>query len=89
MESETLEFRGINISHLKQYFIELGGQPSKENDNRFIGDGWYGEILSEGEVMFTPVFKVNTVIILFTAENKDDLKSHLKNYRYKTTRVGG
>jgi hypothetical protein len=89
MESETLEFRGINSSHLKQYFIELGGYPSKENDNRFIGIGWCGEILSEGEVMFTSVFKVNTVVIRFTAENKDDLQSLLKKYRYKTTRVGG
>ena len=87
MESQTLEFRGINSSHLRQYFVELGGKPSTQNI--YIGNGWSGAILSEGEVAFTSVFIVNTVQIRFNAETKQELEHLIKQYRYKTTRIGG
>jgi hypothetical protein len=88
--SRDLEFRGIKCAHLGMYFEELGGsQITNSFPYIYIGDGWRGEILSEEEIAFTSVFKVNAVIIRFFAENEEKLEKLVKNYRYKTTRVGG
>ncbi|MCM3670324.1 hypothetical protein M3181_15175 [Mesobacillus maritimus] len=90
MISRELEFRGINREHLAMYFEELGGK-LLTSSFPFIyqGTGWTAEILSENELKFTKVFKVNAVIIRFSAESEEQLEDLIKNYRYKTTRVGG
>jgi len=90
MIEKTLEFRGITLSHLCMYFEELGG--AKLNDEFpvcFKGANWNAEILSEEELTFTKIFKVNAVHIRFMAETEDALADLLKKYRYKTTRIGG
>ncbi|NMD68961.1 hypothetical protein HHO41_01585 [Bacillus sp. DNRA2] len=94
MISRDLEFRGINRRHLELYFEELGGKRlgSEAVDSfpiLFVGDGWEGHIVSEKELAFTAVFKVNAVKIRFVAEDEVALTELLKKYRYKTTRVGG
>lgn len=88
--SRELEFRGINRSHLGMYFEELGGKlQTSAFPFVYQGDGWIGEIISEDELEFTKVFTVNAVKIRFTAETELKLDDLIKQYRYKTTRVGG
>ncbi|MDP4163346.1 MAG: hypothetical protein Q8906_15425 [Bacillota bacterium] len=90
MPEQLLEFRGINRKHLEMYFTELGGkQMSDSLPNVLVGKGWRGEILDEQELSFTNTFKVNAVRIRFYAEDECLLKELIKNYRYKTTRIGG
>jgi hypothetical protein len=90
MVSRELEFRGINRDHLGMYFEELGGKAQTDTfPFVYEGDGWIGEILSEDELEFTKVFKVNAVHIRFTAETESKLEELIKQYRHKTTRVGG
>lgn len=92
MTSQELEFRGINRRHLEMYFEELGGVTGEAADTFPIiikGDSWEGHILSETELSFTAVFKVNAVKIRFVAENEAALEDLIKKYRLKTTRVGG
>lgn len=90
MVSRELEFRGINRAHLGMYFVELGGQLMTDSfPYIYKGDGWRGEVLSEEELAFTSVFKVNAVLVRFVAESDAELDELIKNYRYKTTRVGG
>jgi hypothetical protein len=85
-----LEFRGINIKHLGMYFEELGGVLVTETfPYIYKANGWSGEILNEAEISFTAVFKVNTVQVRFIAEDEETLRELIKNYRYKTTRIGG
>lgn len=55
----------------------------------FVGDGWEGQILSEEEISFTTVIKVNAVRIRFLATDEAGLAELIKKYRFKTTRVGG
>lgn len=90
MPERELEFRGIKREHLGVYFDELGGV-QKTNSFPFIYEGvaWSAHILSEEELAFTSVFKVNAIYIRFTAENEETLEALIKNYRYKTTRIGG
>ncbi|WP_147534014.1 hypothetical protein [Bacillus marasmi] len=94
MISQDLEFRGINLSDLKLYFEELGGvrepvEGAEAFPVVFVGDDWSGMILSETELVFTPVFKVNAIKVRFVAENEAVLTDLIKKYRLKTTRVGG
>lgn len=90
MVSRELEFRGINRSHLGMYFEELGGKLQTDSfPFVYQGDGWIGEMISEDELEFTKVFKVNAVQIRFSAETESKLEDLIKLYRYKTTRVGG
>jgi hypothetical protein len=85
-----LEFRGIPLGHLGMYFAELGGEQMTEYfPIVYRGEGWWGELLSEKELSFTSVFKVNSVVIRFTAESDSKLADLIKRYRYKTTRIGG
>lgn len=85
-----LEFRGIPLDHLKMYLIELGAKEiTGQLPYIFKGGHWAAEIIREGELTFTPSFKVSTVIIRFTAENEGLLKELIKKYRFKTTRIGG
>ncbi len=55
----------------------------------FVGDGWEGQILSEEEISFTKVIKVNAVHVRFLAGDEAGLAELIKKYRFKTTRVGG
>lgn len=72
------------------YFEELNGkQITEQFPFIFEGENWIGEIVSEGELTFTPVFKVNTVQVRFTATSQVVLEELIKKYRYKTTRIGG
>ncbi|RHW38979.1 hypothetical protein D1B31_13505 [Neobacillus notoginsengisoli] len=90
MTETILEFRGIRLSHLETYFEELGGiRKTNELPIRYEGEQWSAEILSEKEISFTKTFKVNAVHIRFVAKTEEELASLLKNYRYKTTRIGG
>ena len=90
MPFRDLEFRGINRNHLGMYFEELGGrQTTSSFPYTYQGAAWTGSILSEEEIAFTKIFKVNTVKIRFEAEEEGALEELIKNYRYKTTRIGG
>ena len=90
MEERILEFRGINRDHLGIYFEELGGILTTDAfPYVYDGAGWQAEILSEEEIVFTNTFIVNAVHIRFAADSAEELGQLIKNYRYKTTRVGG
>lgn len=85
-----LEFRGINLQHLGMYFEELGGKRITDSfPFIYTGEDWSAHILGEEEIIFTTVFKVNAVYIRFVADDEEVLKELIKNYRYKTTRIGG
>lgn len=90
MIEKDLEFRGIRIDHLGLYFEELG---AKQITGRFPyvyeAESWSGQILSEKEISFTSSFKVNTVQVRFCANEESILNELIRNYRYKTTRIGG
>jgi hypothetical protein len=88
--SRELEFRGIPLGHLGMYFVELGAeQLTKDFPIVFSGEGWSGELLSEEELSFTTVFKVNSVKVRFRAESDEELADLIKRFRYKTFRIGG
>jgi hypothetical protein len=92
MVSRELEFRGIPLAQLRQYLEDLDGRLVTDSDVFpfvYEGDGWKGELLSEDELAFTSVFRVNAVFIRFSAETEEKLDSLIKSYRFKTTRVGG
>ncbi|MDF2608514.1 MAG: hypothetical protein K0S34_2716 [Bacillales bacterium] len=72
------------------YFEELGGvKNSSCLPIKFKGDRWSSEIIEEKEIPLTSVISVNSVLIKFEADQVENLESIIKNYRYKTTRVGG
>jgi hypothetical protein len=90
--NQELEIRGIPLAQLGEYLKDLGGRLVTDCDTfPFIyeGDGWKGELLSEDELAFTSVFRVNVVMIRFSAISEEQLDRLIKNYRYKTFRVGG
>jgi hypothetical protein len=90
MVIRDLEFRGISIEHLGMYFEELGAlQRTDRFPYVYEADNWKGQILSEEEISFTSSFKVNTVQVRFCANDDHTLDVLIKNYRYKTTRIGG
>ncbi|WLR55667.1 hypothetical protein LC048_01230 [Mesobacillus subterraneus] len=90
MVDRILEFRGINRDHLGMYFEELGGRLVTDSfPFVYEAASWRAEILSEDELAFTKTFIVNAVHIRFEAESLEELEQLIKNYRYKTTRVGG
>jgi hypothetical protein len=87
-----LEIRGIPLSQLGQYLEDLGGRLVTNADIFplvYEGDRWRGELLSEDELVFTSVFRVNAVFIKISAETEEKLNLLIKSYRFKTTRVGG
>lgn len=90
MAEKILEFRGITLPCLCQYFEGLGMQ--KRSDTFpivYSSSCWTAEIISEKEITFTANFRVNAVHIRFMAETEAELQQLIKNYRFKTTRVGG
>jgi hypothetical protein len=92
MVSRELEFRGIPLAQLGQYLEDLDGRLVTDSDVFpfvYEGDGWKGELLSEDELEFTSVFRVNAVKIRFSADSEEQLDRLIKDYRFKTFRVGG
>ncbi|EKN68399.1 hypothetical protein P9E76_13620 [Schinkia azotoformans] len=90
MVQTELEFRGIHLAHLLDYFKELGGtQKTTQFPIIIQGTNWESSILYEEEIKITSSFFVNAVHIRFKAETEEVLDTLLKNYRKKTTRVGG
>jgi hypothetical protein len=90
MVNQDLEFRGISLSYLGKYFEELGcTQITSSFPLIYKNSGWSAEIQNEEELSLTSIIKVNKIHIRFTADNEEILKSVIKNYRYKTTRIGG
>lgn len=90
MVIRDLEFRGINRDHLGMYFEELGAKPVTHSfPYTYEAEGWGGQIVSEEELTFTAIFKVNAVMVRFMAEDEDKLDLIIQKYRYKTTRIGG
>lgn len=90
MASKELEFRGINLSHLGMYFEDLGAEKvSQAFPYLYKTSTWKAEILSEEIITITSSFRVNSVKIRFAADHEEILKQLIKNYRKKTTRVGG
>jgi hypothetical protein len=87
-----LEIRGIPLAQLGEYLEDLGGRLVTDSDAFpfvYEGEGWKGELLSENEIAFTSVFRVNVVKIRFSAVFEEQLDKLIKNYRFKTFRVGG
>lgn len=85
-----LEFRGIRIEHLGMYFEELGAKPMTATfPYIYEAENWNGQILSEEEISFTSIFKINSVQVRFCATDDHTLNEVIKNYRFKTTRIGG
>ncbi|KAA9027562.1 hypothetical protein [Niallia endozanthoxylica] len=90
MHIKELEFRGISLRHLGMYLEELGGEKSNHSfPVCYNGGNWKAEILSEEEIAFTAVFKVNAVHIRFQAENNEILEELIIKFRKKTFRAGG
>lgn len=90
MVIRDLEFRGIAIEHLGMYFEELGAKKITDKfPYVFLAEKWSGQILAEEQISFTSIFKVNTVKVRFCANDDEVLDELIKNYRYKTTRIGG
>ena len=90
MVIRDLEFRGIAIEHLGMYFEDLGAKKITDKfPYVFTAEKWSGQILSEEQISFTSIFKVNTVKVRFHANDDKVLDELIKNYRYKTTRIGG
>lgn len=90
--SLELEFRGIPRTQLGQYLEDLGGRLVMDSvvfPFVYEGDGWRGELLSEDVLAFTSVFRVNAVNIRFSAVSEEQLDRLIKDYRFKTFRVGG
>lgn len=90
MNEKTLEFRGIPLSHLLDYFMELGGTlESTQLPYLFKGPYWQSQILNEEQVRITSTFFVNAVHIHFQTETADQLEEIIAQYRKKTFRAGG
>jgi hypothetical protein len=91
--NRVLEIRGIPLAQLGEYLEDLGGRLVVTDSDTFPyvyeGDGWKGELLSENEIAFTSVFRVNVVKIRFSAVFEEQLDKLIKHYRFKTFRVGG
>lgn len=87
---KTLEFRGIPLPHLMEYFTELQGE-STSQDFPFVYKGfdWRATILREEEVRITSTFLVNAVFVRFEAESKEAIDRIIAKYRMKTFRIGG
>ncbi|HZG82903.1 MAG TPA: hypothetical protein VEZ13_19275 [Brevibacillus sp.] len=98
MHEQTLELRGIRISHLLTYLVECGGEikgqaadePGREDLPLVVcGNQWEAELMREETVTITSRFHVNAVFIRFTSEREDVLTQLLQRFRIKVIRVGG
>lgn len=87
---KELEFRGIPLKHIEMYLQELGGVRSSDSlPILYHGQKWSVTIVSEEEISFTSVFKVNAIKMIFKAETDEVLEDVIRKYRKKTFRAGG
>ncbi|AZU61217.1 hypothetical protein [Neobacillus mesonae] len=90
MTKIELEFRGISKEYLGMYFEELGAKRITDTfPYIYEGEGWSGQLISEKEIVITSAFKVNAIQVRFFAADEAVLSELIKNYRFKTFRVGG
>jgi len=90
MAEKVLEFRGIPLAQLIEYFLELGGTRLTSSFPISIkNDRWQVEVISENMLTITSTFQVNAVFIRFLAPNEEALADIIARYRKKTLRVGG
>ncbi|MED4206097.1 hypothetical protein [Neobacillus mesonae] len=90
MTKIELEFRGISKEYLGMYFEELGAKRITDTfPYIYEGEGWSGQLISEKEMVITSTFKVNAIQVRFLAADEAVLSELIKNYRFKTFRVGG
>ncbi|MBP1932728.1 hypothetical protein [Ammoniphilus resinae] len=90
MAEKVLEFRGIPLAQLVEYFLELGGTRLTSSLPISIqNDRWQVELTSEKMVSITSTFQVNAVFVRFLAPNEEALAEIIARYRKKTLRVGG
>lgn len=98
MVEQTLELRGIPLSHLHAYLMECADQRADTASNErgaeplplvVSTDEWQAEILREEVVPITSRFHVNAVFIRFTAAEEEELSRLLARFRVKVMRVGG
>jgi hypothetical protein len=72
------------------YFEDLGAEKVSDSfPYLYEASTWKAEILSEEIITITSSFHVNAVKIRFAADREEILEQLIKNYRKKTTRVGG
>ncbi|USG64305.1 hypothetical protein NDK47_19395 [Brevibacillus ruminantium] len=93
MVEETLELRGIPLSHLITYLEECGGKRLGGTDNALPitirGEGWQAEVQREETVTITSRFHVQAVFIHVRAHDQPSFDRLLKQFRMKVLRVGG
>ncbi|MDF2681692.1 MAG: hypothetical protein K0R47_2882 [Brevibacillus sp.] len=90
MIEQTMELRGIPLSHLATYLIECGGVAKSEAlPILVVGDHWQAEILREERVTITSRFHVNAVFIHFSATDERSFERLMNQFRIKVMRVGG
>lgn len=90
MCEKILEFRGIPLSHLIHYFLELGGALHSDQLPYLLkGPYWQSEVYKEEQVKITSTFSVNAVHIRFQAKTVEQLEQVIAQYRKKTFRAGG
>ncbi|QRG69212.1 hypothetical protein [Brevibacillus choshinensis] len=90
MVEQTIEVRGIPVSHLVSYLIECGGAALTESLPILVeGEEWNAEVLREETVTITSRFHVSAVFIHFSAANEECFAQLMKRFRIKVMRVGG
>lgn len=90
MFEQTMELRGIPLSHLVSYLIECKGSAKSDTLPILVeGDRWQAELLREETVTVTSRFHVNAVFIRFSAADEETFARLMKRFRVKVMRVGG
>jgi hypothetical protein len=90
MNEQTMEIRGIPLSHLVAYLVECGGEPQSEDMPIIIrGDRWEAEMLREETVTITSRFHVNAVFIRFSSDDDGVFANLMDRFRIKVMRVRG
>ncbi|GED69507.1 hypothetical protein BRE01_32090 [Brevibacillus reuszeri] len=87
---QTLEIRGIPVTHLVTYLVECGG--SVQSDSwpiSVLGDCWQADLLREETVTITSRFHVNAVFVRFRCDDEERFAPIMKRFRTKLLRVGG
>ncbi|WP_338461963.1 hypothetical protein V5G20_20235 [Brevibacillus borstelensis] len=90
MAEQTVELRGIPLSHLITYLAECGGVPLGDTLPITVrGERWQAELLREETIPITSRFKVQAVFIRFQADDQGTLDRLWERFRIKVLRVGG
>ena len=90
MIDQTLEIRGIPVTHLVTYLVECGGSVQSEAwPISVLGDCWQADLQREETVTITSRFHVNAVFVHFTSHDEERFAHFMKRFRTKLLRVGG